>query len=689
MAGSISTLGIGSGLDLQNILEQLQAIDEEVIDKKRDEVTTYTEQINEFTEVNNGLLAMKSTALDLSLSSNYLARTVTSSDEKVVTATVVDGTPVNAQSITVGRLATKSSFITGGSATADTSVYVPNSQESTTGVVDPAVDSIVAADGTLVINSGDAASPTTITVNITAGMTMDDVVNAINNDDENVGAVNVTAATYVVDGATYLRISDTGADTGELGRVSIGTNGTDLSFSPPTKLLAFQANGNTFTLDVAADTSLTELAGLINSDSTNPGVTASIIDDGSSGNSFKLVLQANDTGADGEISFLSYLPDISFTMQGETGDNLNALVTVDNISYQRQSNTITDVVSGMTLTLQGAGAATVSVANNDEDVTALINELVTAYNDVVQNINDKAGYDETTEEFGLLAGTTIRGLPYDLQALMTGSNDADTTGTVESLFDLGLAFERDGSITIDQTVLSAMVADQPDALRDFFIGTSTSIAVPQLNSNTGVSDAGLDSVVTTNGSLVLRYGAGASDTITVGLTAGDTLNDLVSAINGDSENVGNGTNGRMVTASTYIVDGTTYLRLESANTSGTGDVTAISLDTNGTNLSFGASTDRYIYNTVEGFADKVNGSLRTLTSSIGQVAAEKSGAQERIDSLNIQIEEDSTRLEKKYDLMAQQFVALDSYMSQMTSIANYLTGQFESLSDGWGKTGGN
>lgn len=688
MAGSISTLGIGSGIQLQDILDQLREIDQGVIDKKTDQVSDYNAQINEFNTVNNKLLAMKSTSLDLSLSSNYLKRTVSSSDEKVFTATVVDGTAVKSQSVTVDRLATKSSWVTGGADSRDSSVYVPNTQESTTGVADPAVDSIVAADGTMVINSGDAASPISITVNVTAGMTMDDVVNAINNDDENVGAVNVTASTYVVDGLTYMRITDTGGDTGEPGRVAIGTNATDLDFSAPTKLLAFQVDGNTFTLDVAADTSLSQLAELINGDSSNPGVTASIIDDGSSVDPYKLVLQANETGADKEISFLAVLPDAGFTLKGQTGDNLNAMVTVDSISYQRQSNTITDVLSGVSLSLQGAGASTVSVGDNKEEITTLITDLITAYNDVVQEINSQVGYDETTEEFGILAGTTIRDIPFGLEGLMTASNKADTTGAVTTLFDLGLEFQRDGSISLDESKLAEMVADSPDAVRDFFIGTETSIAVPQLDTSSGVIDADLVSIADTNGTFVIRYGIGASDTMTVDLTAGDSLNTLVSAINTDTENVGNGDNGRLITASTFTVDGSTYLRLESDNDSGTGDVTAISIDTNGTNMSFGVATNRYIYSSVEGFADGVTDYLRTLTGGTGQVAAEKSGAQSRIDSLKIKIEEDTVRLDKRYDLMAKQFVALDGYMSQMTSMASFLTGQFQSLSDGWGQVGG-
>ncbi len=696
MAGSISTLGIGSGLQLQDILEQLRAVDEQLINRKKDEITVTSSKINQFTTVNNKLLTMKSSALNLSLSSNYLKRTIASSDEKVLTATVLDGSDVQEQSVTVDRIASKSSWTSAGAASKDASVYVPKTQESTTGVATADLGTTaVATDGTLVIEYG---SSSTITVDVGPSVlplkveTMDELVTAINGDDENVGGgANgrlVTASTYVVGAETFLRIeSDIAADTGEDARVVIGTNDTSLAFAPapPTELFSVQMDGTTFSLDVTADTTLSQLADLINDDLDNPGFTASIIDDGTA-SPFKLVLQANETGSDQEITFLSQLTDSAFTVDPlKTGENLNSSVTIDNITYQRQNNTISDVLSGITLSLQGEGTSALAVSNNDGEVLNMVNSLVTAYNGVVQEVGTQVGYNETTKSFGALAGTTVRDLPYALQNLMTGSNLADATGNIENLFDLGLEFQRDGSITIDQTKLSTAIADNPDGVKDFFVGTSTQIDVPRLETTTGVASASVGSIADADGTLVLQYGSDVGDTITIDLTAGDTLNDLVAAINNDAENSGNGTNNQIITASTYTTDGTTYLLLESANTSGTGDATKISATTNGTNLTFGVSSTRYLYDTVEGFADKANNYLRAVTAADGQLFAEKSSAEQRVDDLTLRIEEETARLDKRYDLLAQRFVALDSYMSQMTSVANYLTGQFASLSDGWGQ----
>ena len=477
-SGTITSLGVGSGLQLQDILDQLRAVDEQPITTKKDSVTTLESQLNEFTVVNNNLLTMKSSALDLSLSSTFLGRTVTSSDESVLAASVVDSTAVQNTSVTVDRLASKSTWMTGGVASEDSIVYVPTSQESTTGVTDPAVDAVASTDGTIVLTFG-GTDTITVDVGPTAGVTtMVQLVNAINNDAENVGGGDngrlVTASTYQgADSKWYLKMeTDFSGGTGEANRVAITSNDTDLAFSPPSKTFSYQVGSETYNLDIAADTTLNQLVDQVNDDSSSPPVTASVIDDGSATDPYKLVLQSDSTGSDNEITNITQLPDITLAVQSATGSDLNAQVTMDGVSYQRQSNTISDVLSGITMNLQGAGTSTLSVANNDENLAGKITDFVTAYNDAVQEIKTSSGYDTDTSTFGILAGTTIPDLSYGLENIMTTSVKADSTSTVTSLFDLGFAFNRDGTITIDTAVLDNALASSPDAVSSFFLGDS-------------------------------------------------------------------------------------------------------------------------------------------------------------------------------------------------------------------------
>ncbi len=249
--GSISSLGVGSGLQLQDMLDQLRAADEQAtITPKQNKVTGYQAQLDEFTVVKNKLYDLKSAALDLSLSSTFLGRTVTSSNEDAVTATVVNGVSPQSTTITVDGLAQKSSWMSSaGVPSQGTSIYVPTSIESSTGVTN-LTDTVASNDGTLDITFG-GSTPISVNVGPTAGVTtMTDLVNAINTNAVNVTGSGdngryVTASTFTLDGQYYLRIeSDTSGGTGETNRVQVTNNDTDQTLSAPSKTFAYTMGDN-------------------------------------------------------------------------------------------------------------------------------------------------------------------------------------------------------------------------------------------------------------------------------------------------------------------------------------------------------------------------------------------------------------------------------------------------------------
>ncbi|MCJ7603615.1 MAG: flagellar filament capping protein FliD, partial [Desulfobulbaceae bacterium] len=432
MAGTISTLGIGSGIDLQGMLEQLREIDQQVVDAKNDKIKGFQDQLAEFTTVNNKLLTLKSEALDLSLSSNFLGRTVTSSDETVATATVADGVAEQSALLEVTRLAAKNSWLSAaGAASADSSVYVPVSAESTTGVADSGTTVVAHAGETMTITFGGEDQ---IILDVDVDMTMDALVTAINEHVDNVGAGDnlrlVTAETYDVEGETFLRIrSDVATGTGESNRVAVNEEFADIGFAAPDTTLFLQVgDGDPVSIAVAADTTLTELAALINDAADNPGVTAKVINDGDAATPYRLSLQSNTIGEDGRITFLTQLVDMTLDeQQGAEGASLNAQFSVDGINYQRQSNSFFDVISGVTITLENEGKSTIIVSKNNTSIKDMITGLVTAYNDAVQEVRTNSSYDAETEKFGALFGTTLRDLPNTLRNLMTSTVRADET----------------------------------------------------------------------------------------------------------------------------------------------------------------------------------------------------------------------------------------------------------------------
>ena len=720
MSGTISTLGVGSGIDLQGMLEQLREIDQQVVTDKENKITRLESQLAQFTSVTNKLFSLKSPALDLSLESTYLERTVSSSDEDVATATVISGTTPQSASLDVTQLASSSSWLLGSGADSAVDVIYGDAISQTSTEFDDTDTSVALYNGgSLTVTYGPTASPTaSFTVNAAADMTLDELVTAINGDAANVedGGLGVSLNGRLVtasvgtteEGNKYLQIkSDYAAAADEAHKVAVSVTDADpdaaLSFTDSVKEMTFQlgansatdtalslgktfdieygdvapttisidaaefathdvdvsgdlsfeelaeainndaanvgagANGklvwatveedasgnsylqvvsdsggssraekvsittsdsilsvdsssvtmqtvsnisNSFSIDVTAGSSLTSLASLINDATDNLGVTATVVDDGSLTNSFYLSIVADGVGEQNRIIFPAgqgYFDDLPMDEKQGDGTSLNAQFVLNGINYQRESNAFSDVLTGVSLTLNNVGTATITVSNSDDEIKETIKEMVTAYNDVVQDVKAQTGYDLETEEFGILARTSLRDLPFTLRSLMTtsikGSSDFISVEVVDgvttkkdsnvyTLFDLGLEFNRDGTISLDEEVLDEVMSERPDEVKAFFLGDS----------------------------------------------------------------------------------------------------------------------DRDI----EGFADKVNEQIRYLTGTEGQIAGEENSANARIRDLEDKIEQENDRLDKKYELMTKQFIELDRYMNQMTSLSSYLATQFDSISDAWG-----
>ncbi|MCO6432365.1 MAG: flagellar filament capping protein FliD [Deltaproteobacteria bacterium] len=149
--------------------------------------------------------------------------------------------------------------------------------------------------------------------------------------------------------------------------------------------------------------------------------------------------------------------DAEFTLSGVTG------------SIYRSSNSITDVISGLTLNLQGTGNASVSVNNDAASTTAAMQEFVDAYNEVVKFISEndlvtrEEEGSEITNVFGALAKTSLdENLLSTLRSALSG---AGITGqTVNILADLGVTTERDGTLKFDGEVFEDALSNDPDSV---------------------------------------------------------------------------------------------------------------------------------------------------------------------------------------------------------------------------------
>lgn len=248
------------------------------------------------------------------------------------------------------------------------------------------------------------------------------------------------------------------------------------------------------TVTLSATATLDDLKTAIND--LGAGVTASIINTGSDTTpAYRLALTSNSTGASNGITVVADDTDLDMINTSGTGgvDTLqaaqDATVVVGSsatVTLTRSSNTITDAIPGVTLTLTGttSGTSTVQV-NVTRDLSAVkenITAFATAYNDVVKFINERNTYDVTTRTGGIFFNeptvrTVLSKIRTALSSTVAGVSSLGTTG------EIGFKSERDGTVTVDTAKLDSVLNSSYSAVKNLFIRQTGITGVAQLMSD--------------------------------------------------------------------------------------------------------------------------------------------------------------------------------------------------------------
>lgn len=210
----------------------------------------------------------------------------------------------------------------------------------------------------------------------------------------------------------------------------------------------------------------------------NAGVTASIVNDGTTN---RLVLASKTSGTAGAISVnvtdsasggTHALTGLASASMVETQAADNAELSINGIAISRSSNTITDAVDGLTLSLKKEGTTTLTVAQNTGAVTAAVNAFVKAYNDAVGQIRSMTAYDAANKRASVLTGdSTARGIQSQLASLAS-AQVTGIAGGIARLSDLGIRVQADGTLATDSGKLAAALADRDIDVAGFFTRTT-------------------------------------------------------------------------------------------------------------------------------------------------------------------------------------------------------------------------
>ena len=253
--------------------------------------------------------------------------------------------------------------------------------------------------------------------------------------------------------------------------------------APPAATFAAKAAASAVNIEIGpGDNTLEKIRDKINA--ANAGVTASLVTDasgtrlvlrGATGvdNAFRVTAtdsDGNNTDATG-LSSLAYDLSADITNMSRTQTASNAEATINGLAVSSDTNTLSNVVDGLTIKLGKVSAAGTSVdltVNQDTDtIRKGIDAFKTAYNDVVGLIRVQTLYDEASKTAGTLQGdSTAVGLLRQLRSLAGGETTA--SATYGRLSDIGLEMSKEGTLSVNEKKLGPAVTSNLGELKKFF-----------------------------------------------------------------------------------------------------------------------------------------------------------------------------------------------------------------------------
>ncbi|MBP8808568.1 MAG: flagellar filament capping protein FliD [Kofleriaceae bacterium] len=224
------------------------------------------------------------------------------------------------------------------------------------------------------------------------------------------------------------------------------------------------AAGTTSVSWTASD-SLADLAARINS--ADAGVSASVLFDGAA---YRLVATARATGLAAAPTFVESGAGLGWSTPANVSITAaDARFTLDGIPMTRPGNVVADALTGVTLTLKashGAGVAAdaFEVGPDHEAVTAKVKGLADAWNAAANLVNDQLSYTGTKKGSDTLFGdSALRELQRGMGRLATEEHGGAT------LARLGVRFERNGRLVVDDSKLTAALTADPAAAEALFV----------------------------------------------------------------------------------------------------------------------------------------------------------------------------------------------------------------------------
>ncbi|KPQ02388.1 flagellar filament capping protein FliD [Marinobacter sp. HL-58] len=237
------------------------------------------------------------------------------------------------------------------------------------------------------------------------------------------------------------------------------------------------------TTNIEIDENNDTLQGLANAiNDSDAGVSASIIN---TGDGYRLVMSANETGEANRINITATDSDGNNTDAGglsqfvmnddvqnldETTPAQDALLSINGIEVTSASNTVEDVVDGLTFNIKDTGSSSVAVDQDTGKVAERVQEFVDKFNAVQSTIGELTDFDAEEGQASILTGdSTVRSIQNQLKRVLTDMVPGLEDANVRSLADVGITTDwQSGELQFDSQKFQQQLLENPDDVTALF-----------------------------------------------------------------------------------------------------------------------------------------------------------------------------------------------------------------------------
>ena len=398
---TVSSLGIGSGLDLNSLLAGLKTAEQLPLAAIQRQQASYTTKLTAYGQLNSALGSLQTAAAALAKPELFQGVKASSTASEVLTATAASTAQSGTYALNVTQLAQAQSLATVGQA--DTSTNIGDGTTPITVQFEFGTTS-----GAVFTKDLDATRTQSIDID-PAHSSLADIAKAINAKT----TLGVTAS-IVNDGSDKPnRLVLTSTQTGEASSMRISVSGDPVPVNPPDPAPAYSALSKLLTNDPAAARNLQQTVAAQNTE-----------------------------------------------------------LTVNGIAITSATNSVVGAVQDVTMTVAKLGLTTLSVQKDTDSAGNAIAAFVNAYNNLQSVAKKLTAFDPASKSGAVLLGdSTLRNIQVGMRSALT-SPQAEFGSGLTMLSNIGVAFEKDGTLALDSVKLKAALDGNLAGVATLFSGTA-------------------------------------------------------------------------------------------------------------------------------------------------------------------------------------------------------------------------